>query len=174
MYRALRMDEPRDPDALRIWETKLPTKVKFFGWLLHHERLNSRSSLFHRNIRRLDESYCESCPNILETPEHIFADCPCAMRIWQILGVVIQPGGYRQPWLLGCDLNLPPQAHVDVILLILWHVWKARNALIFDQKSSTATTTLRRVIDDLDSWSCRLKNLKGQIQVWRNFLYSRI
>ena len=43
-------------DASRIWSTKVPTKIKFFAWLLYHGRLNTRAHLFHRNIKPLQES----------------------------------------------------------------------------------------------------------------------
>ena len=42
-------------DVVRIWDTQLPTKVKFFAWLLHHGRLNTRSHLYHRNIKTQEE-----------------------------------------------------------------------------------------------------------------------
>jgi hypothetical protein len=125
-----------DPDGQRVWKTKLPTKVKFFGWLLHHGRLNSRDYLYHRHIRELSEAYCEQCPLILETDTHILLECPAAMAIWQLIGIDPHPEEFRLPWLLGRELQLPSTVHTDVVLLLLWHIWKARNALIFDLVSS--------------------------------------
>lgn len=172
MYQALRDGGQMDPDALRIWESNLPTKIKFFGWLLHHERLNCRSFLYRRNIRSMDESYCERCQGILETPEHLFSECPCASSVWRLLGISMRPGMYMQPWLLGKELLLPASVHLDVILLVLWHIWKARNALIFDQKNSTAREVLYRIVDDLDSWSCRYKKHKHELRSWRDYFFS--
>jgi len=42
-YNAVHQDGPTDPDVVRFWATKLPTKIRFFGWLLHHGRLNTLS-----------------------------------------------------------------------------------------------------------------------------------
>jgi len=36
-----------------------------------------------------------------------------------------------------------------VILLLLWLIWKARNALIFDEETSTATDIIRRRLKSL-------------------------
>ncbi|KAF8671993.1 hypothetical protein HU200_049813 [Digitaria exilis] len=66
----------------------------------------------------------------------------------------------QTPWQIGNNLSLPPQVHLDVILLTMWQIWKARNRLVFYQQSSTVADILRGVISDLDSWSCRYKTKK--------------
>jgi hypothetical protein len=38
---------------------------------------------------------------------------------------------------------------LDVMLVILWHIWKARNALNFNSKESTAAVVLRSANSDL-------------------------
>ena len=38
-YHSLHADDEQNPDVARIWATKLPGKVKFFGWLLLLGRL---------------------------------------------------------------------------------------------------------------------------------------
>jgi hypothetical protein len=50
------------------------------------------------------------------------------------------------PWLLGVEINLPDSVRTDVMLLLLWHIWKARNALIFDQQIHNPSDILRKVI----------------------------
>jgi hypothetical protein len=58
------------------------------------------------SIRSIDEFYYEFCPvTTMETD--------------------------TRPWLLGCELPLPDQVRTDVAILILWHIWKGRNAKIF-------------------------------------------
>jgi hypothetical protein len=49
MY-ALQLDEQPNPVAQRIWSTNIPKKVQFFRLLLHNGILNTRSSLYRRNI----------------------------------------------------------------------------------------------------------------------------
>ncbi|KAF8733786.1 hypothetical protein HU200_014633 [Digitaria exilis] len=129
---------------------------------MHHGRINSRASLFHRNIRTFEESYCEHCNEVVETIEHIFILCLNARGVWNRLGVSSRPDSWRHPWLLGTELQLPPSVHHDVILLILWHIWKARNAVIFDHQTSTPRVVLQRVLHDMDPWRCRYKKLSSQ------------
>lgn len=81
-YHALQLDHRTDPEeVMRFWSLHLPTKVKFFGWLLHHGRLNSRASMFQRNIRTREDSSCEHCAGVLETSDHIFSECSCAAAV---------------------------------------------------------------------------------------------
>jgi hypothetical protein len=103
-----------------------------------------------------------------ETAEHIFSHCPRASDVWRILCITLQTEEYKRPWILGRELSLPPQGHLDVILLVLWHIWKARNGLIYDRKTSSAEDVIRRVIDNVDAWKCRYKKHSAQLQCSRH------
>jgi len=130
-------------------------KSSFFGWLLHHGRLNTRAHLFHRNLKPREDSCCEHCPGILETDTHIFVDCPCAQEIWHRLSFTLHDLTLRRPWDFDLSYPLPEAVRVDMMLLILWHIWKARNAMIFEHQHHSSSDVLRRVVQDIDSWSCR-------------------
>ncbi|CAO2039804.1 unnamed protein product [Urochloa humidicola] len=173
-YIMTHINDTTNPDVARIWKTKLPLKVKFFGWLLYFDRLNTRANLYHKNIRTLEESHCEHCPGTLETDDHIFVLCPRAEHVWARLGLAVRQGEHRSPWLLGCSLQLPSQPQTDVMLLTLWHVWKARNAVVFDHQSLSTTQILHRVVADLEQWSCRFKKTMPQLLVWKTYISSRI
>ena len=47
-YQALHPVASGSTDFMFIWKMKLPSKVKFFGWLLFLGRLNTRAHLLHR------------------------------------------------------------------------------------------------------------------------------
>jgi hypothetical protein len=40
--------------------------------------------------------------------------------------------------IFGSELHLPTEVHLDVMALLLWHIWKAINGLIFEQQDSSA------------------------------------
>nr|TKW07520.1 hypothetical protein SEVIR_7G312532v2 [Setaria viridis] len=96
------------------------------------------------------------------------------MGVWNLLGISTQSKEFRRPWILCKELHLPEDVHLDVVLLMLWQIWKARNALIFDRKTSLAGDVIRRVINDMDSWSCRYKKTRPQWNCWCDFLCSRL
>ena len=164
-YRAIQGEAPAN-DSMRIWATKLPSKIKFISWLLHRGRLNTRAHLHQRNIRTLEESWCAHCFGVLETDEHIFSECRKAQDLWARLGIFVQCEVVRRPWDIGVATSLPEAVRVDVILLILWHLWKARNAMIFDHVDSTSTVILIRITKDIDTWSCRYKKCCSDLEKW--------
>ena len=173
-YSILHSDDANEPDAMRIWNTKLPIKVKFFGWLLFYGRLNTRAHLHYRGIRALEDSMCEHCANELETDDHLFLRCPRARAVWDRLLIDIVGLTPRTPWLFGVSAPLPDQVHIDMILLTLWHIWKARNALIFDRADQTSTVTIRRVAQDCEAWKHRYPTDKLHVERWRDFFLSKI
>nr|TKW40711.1 hypothetical protein SEVIR_1G263600v2 [Setaria viridis] len=108
------------------------------------------------------------------TDDHIFVACPSAREVWNCAGLEIQPGEHKRPWIFGKELNLPSQVHVHVMTVLLWHIWKARNGLIFDKQASSAQDIIRRCITDMDAWSCRYKELRTHLRCWRDYLSSRL
>ncbi|KAF8780974.1 hypothetical protein HU200_000940 [Digitaria exilis] len=105
----------------------------------------------------------------METIEHIFIACPQGQNVWARLGINPGTSEWRFPWLIGANLALPPSVQLDVVLLTLWHIWKARNTAIFDHHTMTGTEVLHRIISDMDSWSCRYKKLIADWTAWRNY-----
>ncbi|KAF8726874.1 hypothetical protein HU200_019354 [Digitaria exilis] len=65
------------------------------------------------------------------------------------------------------QLQLPASTHYVAILLISWHLWKARNAAIFDHLRHTARDVLRRVVYDMDLWRQRYKHHQAHWEAWR-------
>ena len=171
-YRLLQQDTEQQTDIMLLWSTRLPTKVKFFAWLLSHGRLNTREYLYRRSIRKLEEAYYECCPTVMETDEHIFISCPVARQVWRRLGLDADTLDPRRPWQFPLNSMLPDTVCIDVVLLLLWHMWKARNAKIFDHVNSSPLDIIRRVLKDMDLWSCRFRRLHQDLQSWRSWLAS--
>jgi hypothetical protein len=50
-YEALSLTpEVQDFHGAWIWRSKVPNKVKIFGWLFFKDRLNTTANLLHKNI----------------------------------------------------------------------------------------------------------------------------
>ncbi|KAG2598402.1 hypothetical protein PVAP13_5KG359007 [Panicum virgatum] len=54
---------------------------------------------------------------------------------------------------------LPQSVHMDAMLFLLWQMWKACNALIFDRADSLPTDIFHRTINSMEFWRCRYKKL---------------
>jgi hypothetical protein len=63
-----------------VWEIKVPTTIRFFLWLLSHNRILTRDNLLKR--QNVDDLTCVLC-NENETSTHLFFDCVVAKTIWK-------------------------------------------------------------------------------------------
>jgi len=75
----------------------VPERVRYFIWLLNHDRLLTN---YNKSRMRLGSAMCSFCGNILENSLHVLRDCPLVMPIW--LNVV--PVNMRDRFFIG-DLN---------------------------------------------------------------------
>ena len=102
----------------------------------------------------------------METDEHIFISCPVARQVWRRLGLDADTLDLRRPWQFPLNSMLPDTVCIDVVLLLLWHMWKARNAKNLDHVISCALYIIRRVLKDLDLWSC---SFGVSTRIWRSW-----
>ena len=92
---------PATPDVHdhRIWSTRVPNKVKIYGWLYFKDRLSTRSNLKHV----LDMIFAASAPTVLKTVNMFSSDVPQAQKFgpkWDYptcLNFQIQRCGQRTP-----------------------------------------------------------------------------
>ena len=75
----------------------------------------------------------------------------------------------NDPWDIGVSTPLPDKVRLDIVLLILWHLWKSRNAVIFDQADSSSQDVINRVSRDIDSWISRYKKILPSFREWRTW-----
>jgi hypothetical protein len=80
--------------------------------------------------------------------------CPRAARVWDRLNINIQAGDQKTPWFIGQTINLLAEVRLDMMLIILWHIWKARDTLIFEAADITTLGVLRSAIKNAGAWAC--------------------
>jgi len=124
-------------------------KIKIFLWQLCHNALPSRGNLLRRGIQI--DPVCEACALDIEDVDHLFMDCPLARKVWDL--------AVSHHWLLSHPF---PQAGISIrealhllalnqspcltrVVLLLWSIWKSRNALIFRSEATPPMGTLLRV-----------------------------
>jgi hypothetical protein len=114
---------------------------------------------------------CAACP-LQETGRHLFFDCSIATVVWDHLRTPI-PADDFSIW----DLPPPPATAIHVwhagLATVMWSLWKARNDLVSNAKTTTARMVLRRAADDLAIWRWRYKTHdRGRLDALRGFLLS--
>jgi len=68
-----------------IWKLKIPPKVKNLGWHMCRGCLSTRVRLLDKGAQC--PTNCVSCP-LYEDLAHIFFNCPFAIQVWQITGLL--------------------------------------------------------------------------------------
>ena len=66
------------------------------------------------------------------------------------------------------------RVRTDITLLLLWQLWKARNATIFNKENSSPSDIFRRVAKDLESWSCRYGRRSADVDLWKNWIRMKL
>lgn len=69
----------------RIWETKIPPKIKHFVWKLMSKSLATGENLQRRHI--IQQPVCKRCCQGVETELHIFFECPYVKMVWRGSGI---------------------------------------------------------------------------------------
>jgi hypothetical protein len=72
-----------------LWKSGCTPRVKFFGWLIMVDRLNTKTMLRRRNLNVDDnDTVCILCAgNCEEDIDHLFFDCEFAKRCWTTIGI---------------------------------------------------------------------------------------
>jgi hypothetical protein len=160
----------QDPDASYIWSSKVPKKIKVFGWLLHLDRINTRANLLHKHIITSQE--CPRCQAPVEDRSHLFFSCPASAAIWRRLAIAPNAHTFSDIWSTPLPRHLPSSIWNSAALTILWKIWDARNAKVFRVVDQPLELTLRNIVSDFTLWSHRFK--KAEIRVhadlWRDYL----
>ena len=162
-----------DPNLVHIWDSRVPSRVRVFGWLFYIDRLNTQANLCHKSI--IESSSCPRCDGAPEDRAHLFFTCPAAVAIWDALGLQPVASPLAELWSTPCHPTLPQSVWPFILLLLLWKIWDARNKKVFQGLDIDASVSFRAILDDLILWMHRLKSetLKGHTSLWRDFLSSR-
>ena len=142
-----------------IWKLDVMPKVKVFLWQLCHRALPSRGTLFRRGIHL--DPLCPACNTALEDTDHIFLQCPLAQKVWDMAVAhkwlpsipFAHPAATLQDGLQSLSHN--PHSQLSRIVLILWSIWKSRNALIFRNVVPSPMGTVLRAKRNWAEWKLR-------------------
>lgn len=114
-----------------IWKSTVQHKHKTFFWLLLKDRLSTRGLLRRRNMD-LPSYNCVLCAaDIEENMHHLFLQCPFAQQCWSLLHLHISDPTDLHSSLDSLNAQLHVPFFMDIVVLLSWSIWMARNDLIF-------------------------------------------
>ena len=143
-----------------IWKGYVPFRIEIFVWLAMHEKLNTKAKLARLGIIPPMESMCSLCGVFEESPSHLLLHCQFSWQIWawwlQIWGLVwIPPSSIYDAfhaWFHPCQMPFFKKVWCAIFFIILWTLWKERNARCFDNKSSSISQLQNLVLLRLSWW----------------------
>ncbi|KAG7588702.1 Reverse transcriptase domain [Arabidopsis suecica] len=151
-WKQIRVPSPLVPWAKVVWFKEHVPRYSFATWQAMLTRLPTRDRLrrWGMNI----PASCVLCLSGVESHDHLFFECPFSSEIWEFLAskFLHNPPSNISAVSSWITLhNLPSQSKVATILklllqIVLYHLWKERNARIFTDVASSAAA-LRLAID---------------------------
>jgi len=102
-----------------------------FFWLVLKDRISTRELLRRKNMN-LEDYSCVLCNSRMEeTLMHLLLQCPFATQCWAWINVQV-PNDLEAFQVLQSFRNqLSVSFFMEIIILMCWVIWKARNDLIF-------------------------------------------
>jgi hypothetical protein len=135
-YKQLIGSKQVHPCYLWLWKASAQKKHKVFFWLLLKDRLSTRNIL-RRKHRVLPSYNCVLCNHqVEETVDHLFLLCPFALECWNLIHIFI-PLGAPCDVLYSFKDQLQVNFFMDIIILMCWTIWMARNDLILRGQQPT-------------------------------------
>lgn len=156
-----------DPDIANnsIWKLQITPKLRHFLW-----RFVSRAIGIAENLRRRNMNvnpYCSRCCTAVETSDHALFSCPQVTMIWRATGIPIH-------LICNPDITIEEKlryifqihnnAQVEQVtrylpLWLMWRIWKSRNDLVFNRRTTSHQETVKQATTDTKEW---LDNLVEQ------------
>lgn len=144
-----------------LWQSRTPSRVRFFMWLALKGKCLTADNLAKRNWPH--EDLCQLCRQNSEDGHHLLVDCAFTTEVWRRirgwLGVDFPlPAEMATPlsdwWLtVRSRCRLSYRSDFDCLfMLICWIVWKERNARIFQNVSRTAQQLVQDIREEIEVW----------------------
>lgn len=166
-YRKLIGHHQNDPAYKWIWKSSCQPKHKVSYWLLLNDRLSTRNILRRKHIH-LESYNCELCSQgIEETSRHLFFSCPFAQQCWGFFKLMVSPNSNVSDNFSALKCQIHSQFFVEMIILVCWAIWLARNELIFNARQTSLQECRRGFFKEIKMVNLRVKSsLSSSFDQW--------
>jgi hypothetical protein len=113
-----------------LWQSSSQNKHKVFFWLLIMDWRSTRELLRRKNITLQDYNCILFNGTTEETLFHLFLDCPFS-TCWAWLQIQIDSSLEPFQIIESFRDQLQVPFFMEVIILMCWTIWRARNGMIF-------------------------------------------
>jgi hypothetical protein len=130
----------------RIWELKIPQKMKEFLWRVARGCLPTRERLQQKGVNCTNN--CEHCQHNFENEWHIFFGCVKAQETWEVAGLWPQIEGLFESAngfvsFFFHLLHLLSQNEIILFVASLWSIWKRQDKKIWENIDAYPTVSFQ-------------------------------
>ncbi|KAE8813420.1 hypothetical protein D1007_09424 [Hordeum vulgare] len=162
---ALQFEGATSMDGFKlIWHAWAPGNCRFFVWTTMLGKIMTADALLRRE--RENEYFFWLCECSLETPMHLFTECPWSRKIWNWTAVQaglpsLQPTMWDgQPnfarWLQNCVSMETPRKRkglLSLMYLTIWEISRERNRRIFQKECMSQNAFITKIKDEIILWN---------------------
>lgn len=129
----------------QLWRLKIPPKIANFMWQACNDRLPTLSNLCQRGLTL--DPLCRLCGEAIENQSHLFMECSKTIQVWLSCSLhaqnTVAMGSFQN--FVWCALSSQPFEHVELLAIVAWNIWNARNKLIFENHQWVKDEILQRI-----------------------------
>ncbi|KAL0442406.1 UNVERIFIED_CONTAM: hypothetical protein Slati_1963300 [Sesamum latifolium] len=119
----------------KVWQSKIPNKIKVFVWRACLNALPTSANL-SRRIQGF-QAGCPLCRTEKEDVMHVLALCPFARQAWGLSSfrssLIVSGSGDTLTWMQGVALRLDSQ-ELSLFFCFCWALWWCRNRKLMEGK----------------------------------------
>ena len=153
LYRQLRTAQSEDPIRLdecrEVWKQRLPLKVAIFAWIFARQRVLTR--VRHRLLVSARSALCMLCGEQEEDCEHLFFQCPIAIRIWASQGLS-EIKSSSVFWATIPRRRRGYEAERGRRFAVIWAIWLHYNEVVFEGKAVSSEGLIQEVERFVGAW----------------------
>ena len=132
-------DSASDSKWKTCWRLQLPQRIRYFLWLILHQRVLSNAERVRRKL--LDNPICNICLAPEENLDHLLRKCPNAHNTWQELEVVgmhctARDAGFENWLYQNISGHHENPEWAERFVITLWFIWKWRCKYCFDSEDT--------------------------------------
>jgi hypothetical protein len=147
-----------NPIWQKLWKLKIPPKHSTLLWRILHNALPVQDNLRKRGINCYP--LCTRCNAKIEDQNHVFCECEWAKKVWFGSALTIRFNEKNlvfSKWIEEGLMSMTTQ-NMEIIGALCYHIWKARNHLIFRNNNIPATDVIHQAPQSIFEYQQHQRN----------------
>ncbi|KAA3462867.1 Zinc finger, CCHC-type [Gossypium australe] len=155
----------------KLWQTKIPSKMKIFIWKISWNYIASKVNMYNRRL--VNNRLCPRCGGDDKTLNHLFRECPVSAEIWRMLPEVDLASFTNtefSDWLTMVVASFSLEKS-GTFCIALWSIWGNRNSCIHDKSNRSSNEIVSFIYSynqDLEGIRTNISKNPSVNRKWRN------